>query len=60
MGEKTSNSGLREFVNRTRIMEMFHWDYLTFLKQPSYIVENLKRYLAAQSEFETKKNGNVK
>ena len=58
-GEITKDVRLREFVNRVRMMEMFHWDYLTLLEQPSYIIENIKSYLNTQSEYNTK-NGEHK
>ena len=60
MGERTSNGGLKEFVNRLRIMEAYHWDYLTLLKQPAWVIENIKGYLSAQSEVQSKKDGTTK
>lgn len=56
MGEKSKDWKLREFVNRIRIMERYHWDYITYLKQPAFVIENIKRYLSVESEYQ-EKNG---
>ncbi len=35
-------------------MEMFHWDYITLMQQPSYILQNIEMYLYTQKEYESK------
>jgi hypothetical protein len=59
MGEKTKDERVRQFVNRLRIMEAYHWDYITLLEQPSHIIENITRYMMTQSEYNSK-NGEHK
>ena len=41
-----------------RVMERFHWDYLTYMEQPSFVITNLLNYLSAETEFNLSKTEN--
>ena len=58
MGEKTKNVYERRFINMVRVMERFHWDYLTYMEQPSFVITNLLNYLSAETEFNLSKTEN--
>lgn len=39
-----------------RIMEKYHWDYYTFMSQPSYLIENIMRMSGIENDYLEKKN----